>query len=74
MKRFHVHVHVDDLAQSIRFYSTLFAGAPSVVKHVIPQHTDLIVRPLLARIRYHGVRSSGVDLVNKFRLIEAIRI
>src|SRR5437764_8619202 len=32
MKRFHVHVHVDDLAQSIRFYSTLFAGAPSVVK------------------------------------------
>ena len=32
MKRFHVHVSVDDLAQSIRFYSTLFAAAPSVVK------------------------------------------
>jgi ArsR family transcriptional regulator len=26
MKRFHVHVSVDDLAQSIRFYSTLFRG------------------------------------------------
>jgi catechol 2,3-dioxygenase-like lactoylglutathione lyase family enzyme len=32
MKRLHVHVHVDDLAQSIRFYSTLFAAEPSVVK------------------------------------------
>jgi len=32
MKRFHVHVAVDDLAQSIRFYSTLFATAPTVVK------------------------------------------
>jgi hypothetical protein len=32
MKRFHVHVSVDDLAQSIRFYSTLFATEPSVVK------------------------------------------
>ena len=32
MKRFHVHVAVDDLAQSIRFYSTLFAVEPTVVK------------------------------------------
>jgi hypothetical protein len=32
MKRFHVHVHVDDLAQSVRFYSTLFATGPSVLK------------------------------------------
>jgi catechol 2,3-dioxygenase-like lactoylglutathione lyase family enzyme len=32
MKRFHVHVSVDDLTQSIRFYSTLFAAEPSVVK------------------------------------------
>jgi hypothetical protein len=32
MKRFHVHVAVDDLAQSIRFYSTLFATDPTVVK------------------------------------------
>jgi len=32
MKRFHVHVAVDDLTQSIRFYSTLFATEPTVVK------------------------------------------
>jgi catechol 2,3-dioxygenase-like lactoylglutathione lyase family enzyme len=32
MKRLHVHVSVDDLNQSIRFYSTLFAAEPSVVK------------------------------------------
>ena len=32
MKRFHVHVSVDDLAQSIRFYSTLFAAEPTVVE------------------------------------------
>jgi hypothetical protein len=32
MKRMHVHVSVEDLAQSIRFYSTLFATEPTVVK------------------------------------------
>jgi catechol 2,3-dioxygenase-like lactoylglutathione lyase family enzyme len=32
MKRFHVHVSVEDLAQSIRFYSALFAADPTVVK------------------------------------------
>jgi catechol 2,3-dioxygenase-like lactoylglutathione lyase family enzyme len=32
MKRLHVHVAVDDLQQSIRFYSTLFAAEPSVTK------------------------------------------
>ena len=29
MKRFHVHVHVDDLAKSVAFYSKLFAAAPT---------------------------------------------
>lgn len=29
MKRFHVHVHVDDLAKSIAFYSKLFAAEPA---------------------------------------------
>ena len=29
MKRFHVHVHVEDLAQSVAFYSKLFAAEPS---------------------------------------------
>lgn len=30
MKRFHVHVSVRDIEESVRFYSTLFAAAPSV--------------------------------------------
>lgn len=32
MKRLHVHVSVEDLAQSIQFYSTLFAAEPMVTK------------------------------------------
>ncbi len=32
MKRFHVHVAVDDLAASTRFYSALFGSSPTVVK------------------------------------------
>lgn len=32
MKRFHVHLSVDDLAHNIRFYSALFGVAPSVQK------------------------------------------
>ncbi len=32
MKRLHVHVAVDDLAASIRFYSAMFAAAPTVTK------------------------------------------
>jgi catechol 2,3-dioxygenase-like lactoylglutathione lyase family enzyme len=29
MKRFHVHVHVQDLNQSIAFYSKMFAAEPT---------------------------------------------
>jgi lactoylglutathione lyase len=32
MKRLHVHVAVDDLAPSVRFYSALFAAEPAVLK------------------------------------------
>jgi catechol 2,3-dioxygenase-like lactoylglutathione lyase family enzyme len=32
MTRFHVHVAVEDLAQSVRFYSTLFGAEPTVRK------------------------------------------
>ena len=32
MKRLHLHVSVPDLAQSIRFYETLFGAPPTVVK------------------------------------------
>ncbi|SCY29487.1 Glyoxalase/Bleomycin resistance protein/Dioxygenase superfamily protein [Nitrosospira sp. Nl5] len=32
MKRFHVHIAVDDLDANIRFYSTVFGAPPSVTK------------------------------------------
>jgi len=32
MKRFHVHVAVDNLQDNIRFYSSVFGAPPSVVK------------------------------------------
>ena len=32
MKRFHVHVAVKDLEQSVRFYSTMFGSEPTVRK------------------------------------------
>ena len=32
MKRLHVHLSVENLSDSIRFYSTLFAATPSVTK------------------------------------------
>lgn len=32
MKRLHVHVGVNDFDQSIRFYSTLFAAEPAILK------------------------------------------
>lgn len=33
MSRFHVHIHVADLARNVGFYSQLFGAAPSVQKH-----------------------------------------
>jgi len=32
MKRMHVHVGVEDIPNAIRFYSTLFAAEPTVIK------------------------------------------
>src|SRR5262249_12320410 len=32
MKRFHVHMSVDDLEANIKFYSTVFGAPPSLVK------------------------------------------
>ena len=32
MKRFHVHISVDDLDANIRFYSTVFGMPPTILK------------------------------------------
>ena len=33
MKRLHIHVSVDELATSVRFYNALFGAEPTVLKH-----------------------------------------
>lgn len=32
MKRFHIHVHVDDIAANVAFYSKLFGAAPTRIE------------------------------------------
>jgi catechol 2,3-dioxygenase-like lactoylglutathione lyase family enzyme len=42
MKRLHVHVGVEDLAGSIRFYSTLFGAEPIVTKPITRSGCSMI--------------------------------
>jgi len=60
MKRFHVHMSVADLDQSIRFYSTLFASAPTVVK---PDYAKWMLDDPRVNfaISTHGGRAAGLD-------------
>ena len=32
MKRFHIHIAVDDLEQNVRFYTALFQAEPTVLE------------------------------------------
>ncbi len=60
MKRLHVHMSVDNLAQSIRFYSTLFASAPTVVK---PDYAKWMLEDPRVNfaISTHSGRAAGLD-------------
>lgn len=60
MKRLHVHVGVDDLAQSIRFYSTLFATGPTVVKDDYAKWMLEDPRVNFA-ISTHGGKTAGIS-------------
>jgi catechol 2,3-dioxygenase-like lactoylglutathione lyase family enzyme len=60
MKRLHVHMAVDNLDQSIRFYSTLFASEPTVVKSDYAKWMLEDPRVNFA-ISTHNGRASGVD-------------
>lgn len=59
MKRMHLHVAVPDLAQSIRFYESLFGAPPSVVKDDYAKWMLDDPRVNFA-ISAHG-RAAGVD-------------
>lgn len=76
MKRFHVHLSVENLDESIRFYSTLFAASPHVLQ------TDyakwLLDDPrvnfaISTRRRPHGINHFGfqVDTDDELRTMRA---
>jgi hypothetical protein len=60
MKRLHVHMAVEDLDQSIRFYSTLFASEPTVVK---PDYAKWMLDDPRVNfaISTHNGRAAGID-------------
>ena len=59
MKRFHVHVAVNDLEQSIRFYSALFGAEPAVMK---PDYAKWMLEdPRINFAISNGSAKRGVD-------------
>ena len=60
MKRFHVHVAVPDLQQSIRFYSTMFGMEPTVVK---PDYAKWMLEDPRVNfaISHRSAKSAGVN-------------
>jgi hypothetical protein len=59
MKRFHAHVNVDNMADSIRFYTALFGAKPSVTQ---PDYAKWMLDDPRVNfaISQHG-RAAGVD-------------
>jgi hypothetical protein len=76
MKRLHVHVAVRDLAQSMRFYSALFAAEPSVIKNDYAkwQLDDPRVNfAISTRGKHPGLDHLGIQAENESEL-EALRV
>lgn len=73
MKRLHVNVAVEDLAQSIRFYSTLFAAAPTVEKSDYAKwmlDDPRVNFAITARGRAAGLDHLGIQVENDAELAE----
>ena len=73
MKRMHVHVAVDNLQRSIRFYSALFAAEPSITK---PDYAKWILEDprvnfaISARGRQAGLDHLGIQVEDEEELNE----
>jgi predicted lactoylglutathione lyase len=73
MKRMHVHVAVNDLKQSISFYSALFAAQPTVLK---PDYAKWMLDDprvnfaISARGRQAGLDHLGIQVEDKNELNE----
>lgn len=69
MKRFHVHLHVDDLGKSIAFYSKLFASEPARVENDYakwmlpdpPVNFAISTRGSKAGIDHLGIQTDSAD-------------
>ena len=74
MKRMHVHVGVNDLGQSIRFYSTLFGAEPTVIKHDYAKWMLDDPRVNFAISAGHhvakGIEHLGIQVENSEELVE----
>jgi catechol 2,3-dioxygenase-like lactoylglutathione lyase family enzyme len=76
MKRFHVHVAVDNLDQAIPFYAALFAAQPSVVK---PDYAKWMLEDprvnfaISARGRAPGLDHLGIQVEDQGELQEVYR-
>jgi len=73
MKRFHVHVAVDDLDQNIRFYSSLFGSEPSVRKDDYAKwmlDNPRVNFAISKRGETTGVNHLGIQVENDGELLE----
>jgi predicted lactoylglutathione lyase len=73
MKRFHVHVAVNDLQHSIGFYSALFAAEPSVIKADYAKwmlDDPCVNFAISTRGRQAGLDHLGIQVENKDELKE----
>jgi len=73
MKRLHVHVSVQDLNASIRFYSQLFAAAPSVRKDDYAKwmlDDPRVNFAISSRDGKPGVQHLGIQVENRVELAE----
>lgn len=73
MKRLHVHVAVQNLESSIRFYSQLFAAKPTVLKHDYAKwmlDDPRVNFAISARRTAGGIEHLGIQVENKDELAE----
>ena len=71
MKRLHVHVSVNDLDASVRFYSSLFALEPSVRKHDYAKwmlDDPLVNFAISARGAAAGIEHLGIQVADEDEL------
>ena len=74
MKRMHVHVSVEDLEASIRFYSSLFAAEPAVIKADYAKwmlDDPFVNFAISARGAPAGIQHLGIQVADEDELREA---